>query len=352
MTAQANKKNKKKVIFPAILGLVLIGAIIFTVKEYYYYQSHEETDNAQIDADISPVIARVSGYVKEIRFEDNQFVHKGDTLVLLDDRDFRIKLQQAEAALNAAKQNVTVSQSAIAEAKAGMATIQANIEAAKVRLWKAQQDYERYDNLYKDHAITKAQFDAAKAEKEAAEANLSAAQSQTPVLRSRVSTSQDQATATASNIALREADVDFAKLQLTYTAITAPCSGIISRRTIQLGQLVQQGQPLFSVVDMTGLYVTANFKETQMEDLKIGEQVDVIVDAYADKPLKGTVESFSGATGAKFSLLPPDNATGNFVKVVQRVPVRIQLKQKDSLITDLRPGMSVKVVVHTKGNKG
>jgi membrane fusion protein (multidrug efflux system) len=339
----------KKIIFPIILGLVLVGALAFTAKEYMYGKAHEETDNAQLDADISPVVTRVSGYIKEIRFKDNQYVKAGDTLVILDDRDYQIKLQQAQAAMAAAKQSVNVSQYAVAEARTGIATAQANVETAKVRVWKATEDFNRYQNLYEDHAITKAQFDAVKAEKDAAEASLRAAQTQVPVVQEKVSTNRQQVNATASNIALRQADIDFAKLQISYTVITAPVDGIVSKKTIQPGQLVQAGQSLFSIVNDAGLYLTANFKETQMEKLKIGQPVHIVVDAFPDHDLKGTIESFSGATGAKFSLLPPDNATGNFVKVVQRVPVRVKLDKSDAeFFNRLRPGMSAKVVVDTK----
>lgn len=349
MNALQKSSKGKKIIFPIILGLVLVGALAFTAKEYFYGKSHEETENAQFDADISPVVARVSGYIKEIRFTDNQVVKAGDTLVILDDRDYQIKLQQAEASLGIAKQSVNVSQYAVAEAKTGIATAKANIETAKVRVWKATEDFNRYQNLYEDHAITKAQFDAAKAEKDVAEASLRAAETQVPVVQEKVSTNRQQVAASASNIALRQADIDYAKLQITYTVITAPVYGIISKKTIQPGQLVQAGQSLFSIVNDAGLYLTANFKETQMESLKIGQTVNVKVDAFPDHDLKGTVESFSGATGAKFSLLPPDNATGNFVKVVQRVPVRIKLDKSDTeFFNRLRPGLSAKVVVDTK----
>ncbi|MBX3254313.1 MAG: HlyD family secretion protein [Chitinophagaceae bacterium] len=348
MSNNHKKPKGKKIIFPVLLGLVLVVALIITLKEYFYSQSHEETDNAQVDADISPVISRVQGYVKEIRFKDNQVVKAGDTLVILDDRDYIIKLNQAEAALASVKQSVNVARYAIAETKSNIATAQANVQAAKVRVWKATEDYNRYKNLYDDHAITKAQFDAMKAEKESAEAALLAAQTQVPVIHTRVNTNKQQADATETNIAPHQSDVDFAKLQLSYTVITAPADGIASKRNVQLGQLVQAGQSLLSIVNDNGIYITANFKETQLEHLKVGEKVDIQVDAYKHSPVQGTVESLAGATGAKFSLLPPDNATGNFVKVVQRVPVRIKLNAAPDFVAQLRPGMSVKVVVHTK----
>jgi membrane fusion protein (multidrug efflux system) len=342
------KKPRRNIVFPIILGLVLVGAAIFGIKEYIYYSAHDVTDDAQVDADISQVVARVGGYVKEIRFVDNQFVHAGDTLVVLDDRDYQVRLQQAMAALTSQRQTVDVSQVQVNEAKSSIATAQASVEQAKVAVWKANEDYTRYENLYNDHAITKAQFDDAKAAKESAEAALQVAQTQVPTQTRRVDVNERQVGATASNLASRQADVDYAKLQLTYTVVIAPASGIVSKRNIQLGQLVQAGQTLFAIVNANGIYVTANFKETQMEPLRISQKVDISVDAFPDSTFHGEVESFSGATGAKFSLLPPDNATGNFVKVVQRVPVRIKIDADSALVRLLRPGMSVDVVVHTK----
>jgi membrane fusion protein (multidrug efflux system) len=341
------KKKSKKLVFPIILGLVLVGAVIFTVKEYIFLQSHEQTDDAQVDGDISPVIARVSGYVTEIRFKDNQYVHEGDTLVILDDRDYKIKLDQAQAAQSAAQKNAAAIGAVISETQSNFAVQNANIEQAQVHLWKATQDFERFKNLYDDHVITKAQFDQAVADKESAQAMLDAAKSQVPVLNKRVNTSKEQTVATASIVDTRKADVEYARLQLTYTVITAPASGIVSKRNIQVGQLVQAGSPLFSVVH-DDIYVTANFKETQMSDVKLNQKVDIRVDAFDQKIIPGTVESFSGATGAKFSLLPPDNATGNFVKVVQRIPVRIRIETDTATLRAMRPGMSVDVTVHTK----
>jgi membrane fusion protein, multidrug efflux system len=347
MEQNNTQKKPRKLVFPIILGLVLVGALIFTIKEYVFLQSHEQTDDAQVDGDISPVIARVSGYVMEIRFKDNQFVHAGDTLVVLDDRDYKIKLDQATAAQTAAQKNVAAQGAQIAESQSNIAVQKANIEQAQVRLWKATQDYDRYKNLYDDHAITKAQLDEATADRDGAQAGLDAAKSQVPVIDKRINTSREQTVATGAVIDSRKADVEYAQLQLSYTVITAPASGIISKRNIQLGQLVQAGSPLFSVVH-EDIYITANFKETQLSDIQLGQKVDIRVDAFDKQVIPGTIESFSGATGAKFSLLPPDNATGNFVKVVQRVPVRIHIDADSSALHKMHPGMSVDVTVHTK----
>jgi membrane fusion protein (multidrug efflux system) len=340
-------KKPRKLVFPIILALVLVGALIFTIKEYVFLQSHEQTDDAQVDGDISPVIARVPGYVMEIRFKDNQFVHAGDTLVVLDDRDYKIKLDQATAAQTAAQKNVAAQGAQIAESQSNIAVQKANIEQAQVRLWKATQDYDRYKNLYDDHAITKAQLDEVTADRDGAQAGLDAAKSQVPVIDKRINTSREQTVATGAVIDSRKADVEYAQLQLSYTVITAPASGIISKRNIQLGQLVQAGSPLFSVVH-EDIYITANFKETQLSDIRLGQKVDIRVDAFDKQVIPGTIESFSGATGAKFSLLPPDNATGNFVKVVQRIPVRVHIDADSSVLNKMRPGMSVDVTVHTK----
>jgi membrane fusion protein, multidrug efflux system len=349
MEQAAKKRISAKKIVPVILGLVLVGGIIFGIKEYIHFQDYATTDDAQVDGDISPVDARVGGYVTEIRFIDNQHVNAGDTLVVLDDKDYKIKLEQAEASLAAAKANVNVSQSNVTTVKANVPPAEANVAAAKVRLWKATQDYNRYLNLLNDHAITESQFDDVKAEKESAEAQLEAAQKQVAALGSQINATKEQVAAMSSNIALREADVDFAKLQLSYTVIIAPVSGIVSKRNIQLGQLVQPGQTLFAIVNDSSIYVTANFKETQIDKIRDGQKVDISVDAYPDTTFEGRVQNFAGATGAKFSLLPPDNATGNFVKVVQRVPIRIEFSNLDEQWRRLlRPGLSVNVNVHIK----
>ena len=191
MEQNNTQKKPRKLVFPIILGLVLIGALIFTIKEYVFLQSHEQTDDAQVDGDISPVIARVSGYVMEIRFKDNQYVHAGDTLVVLDDRDYKIKLDQATAAQTAAQKNVAAQGAQIAESQSNIAVQKANIEEAQVRLWKATQDFDRYNNLYNDHAITKAQLDEATADRDGAQAALDAAKSQVPVIDKRINTSRE-----------------------------------------------------------------------------------------------------------------------------------------------------------------
>ncbi|MCC9136012.1 HlyD family secretion protein [Pontibacter silvestris] len=341
-------KKKSNIVIPIILAIIIVVGGIFGVKEYLYFSKHEDTDDAQIDGDISPVVARVGGYVDTIMFEENQHVDQGQLLVKLDDRDYQIKLEQALAAQKGASAGINVSQAQITATAANATTAKANIESAKVRLWQANQDFARYENLVKDGSITQQQFDQAKAERDVAKAALTAAQDQYRAALEQVGTTRSQLTVANVGVDQRQADVDFAKLQLSYTTLSAPASGITSKKNVQVGQLVQPGQTLFSIVNDNSLYVTANFKETQLENLREGQKVDIVVDAFPDQVLNGEIYNFSPATGAKFSLLPPDNATGNFVKVVQRVPVKIKINANEEIMKKLRPGMSVKVSVLTK----
>ncbi|TDO19190.1 HlyD family secretion protein [Pedobacter duraquae] len=348
MTTEIETKKKSKVV-PIILAVLVIAGAIFGVKEYLYYSKHVDTDDAQIDGDISPVVARVGGYVNQIMFEENTRVTEGQVLVKLDDSDFKVKLEQAEAGQKGASAGVGVSQSQIAATAANTSTAKANIEAARVKLSLAQKDYDRYANLVKDGSITQQQFDQAKAEKEAAQAAYTATKDQYEAAVKQVGTTQSQLAVSSNGVSQRQSDVDFAKLQLSYTDIKSPATGIVSKKNVQKGQLVQAGQSLFSIVNEGSLYVTANFKETQLEDIRAGLKVEVEVDAYPNEKIEGEVYNFSPTTGAKGSLLPPDNATGNFVKVVQRIPVKIKItKASKAMLDKIRPGMSVKVSVSIK----
>ncbi|HVS91058.1 MAG TPA: HlyD family secretion protein [Mucilaginibacter sp.] len=338
-------KKKPNRVLPIVLGVILVAGIIFGIKEYIYYSKHIDTDDAQIDGDISPVVARVGGYVDSIFFQENQHVDKGQVLVKLDDRDYKVKLEQALAAKQSANAGVGVGQSQIIGTQANSSSARAQVESAQARLDQANKDYQRYANLVKDGSVTQQQFDQVKANRDVAEATYRAAQDQYRAALEQVGTTRNQLKVTNVGVTQRQADVDYAKLQLSYTTITAPSSGVTSKKNIQIGQLVQPGQTLFSIVNDNSVYITANFKETQLTNLKDGQKVNIDVDAYPDMKLHGEVYNFSPATGAKFSLLPPDNATGNYVKVVQRVPVKIKINAGKDTLALLRPGMSVSVSV-------
>jgi len=358
-TEKENTPKKSSKVMPVILGLLLAAGIVFGVKEYIYYSKHEDTDDAQIDGDISPVVARVGGYVDTIMFEENQHVTQGQLLVKLDDRDYKVKLEQALSTQKLAGASVGVSESQIYATEASLATAGANVasasanaETAQVKLTQAQRDYDRYANLVKDGSITQQAFEQAQVTRDAAKNMLKAAQEQYKGAQDQYKAAQEQVIGTKnqlnvtnSGVTQKQGDIDFARLQLSYTNIVAPSSGIASKKNVQIGQLVQAGQTLFSVVDDNSLFITANFKETQMDHLRPGEKVNIVSDAFPDTKIEGTVYNFAPATGAKFSLLPPDNATGNFVKVVQRVPVKIKINAPKEIMDKLRPGMSVAVSV-------
>jgi membrane fusion protein (multidrug efflux system) len=353
--------KKRNPVFIIVLAILVIGGAWFGFSRWQHGKHHEDTDDAQVSADISPVIPRVAGYIVDVRASDNQQVKKGDTLLILDNRDYLIKVEQAEAALEIAESNLssakattTAARANIATSKASIGTVDAQIEAAKITLWRATQDHERYANLIKDHSITQQQYEQALAAKQTAEKQLAILEEQKKQASQQTNAVSVQSNATASQIGIAEAtihqkktDVDAAKLNLSYTVITAPQDGLISKVGIQPGQYVQAGQPLFSIVHSDNVWVIANFKETQLDKMKEGQKVTVKADAYPGHDFQAKLTSFSPATGSTFALLPPDNASGNFVKVVQRLPVKIEFTESsDPLVKKLRPGMNVLVDVH------
>lgn len=353
--------KKKNPIFLIVLILLVLGGGWFGYSKYQHSLHHEDTDDAQVSADISPVIPRVAGYVMEVKVSDNQRVKKGDTLLVLDNRDYVIKVEQAEAALGIAKTNLGSAQATtnaaranIATSQASIGTIDAQIESAKVNVWRATEDYNRYANLIKDHSITQQQFEQASAAKQIAEKQLDILQQQKLQASQQTNAVASQSNATASQINVadatikqRQVDVDAAKLNLSYTIITATEDGLVSKINVQPGQFVQAGQSVFSIVHSDEVWVIGNFKETQLNKMTVGQKVIVKADVFPKHQFEAVLSSFSPATGSTFALLPPDNASGNFVKVVQRLPVKIEFTDKnDSLIKKLRPGMNVFVDVH------
>lgn len=354
-------KKKRNPVFIIVLAVLVIGGAWFGISKYRYSLHHEDTDDAQVSADISPAIPRVAGYITDVRVKDNQRVNKGDTLLVLDNRDYVIKVEQAEAALqiaqsnlNSAKATTSAAKANIATSQASIGTIDAQIEAAKVTAWRATQDHDRYANLIKDHSITQQQYEQALAAKQSADKQLAilAEQKKQAAQQTNAVAVQSNATASQINIAdatihQRQVDVDAAKLNLSYTVITAPEAGLVSKVNVQPGQYVQAGQSLFSIVHSDNVWVIANFKETQLDKMVVGQKVIVHADVFPNHSFEATLSSFSPATGSTFALLPPDNASGNFVKVVQRLPVKIEFtSSSDSLVKKLRPGMNVAVDVH------
>nr|WP_315174347.1 HlyD family secretion protein [uncultured Flavobacterium sp.] len=356
------EKKKTNTKFILILTVLIVLGGTYGTYKYVHSLSHEGTDDAQIEKKMNPIIPRVSGYVDKVYIKDNDFVKKGDTLFTIDKRDYVLKIEEAAAAVIGAEGNFEVSKADIGSALANIAVSDANmksaggnIESAKIRLGRITSDYNRYNNLYKNHSITKQQYEQALAAKQEAENQVRILQQQEratsfqkSVIEAKSKVSNKQTEVAAANIKRAKAMLDAAKLNLTYTVVTAAIDGQVSKIDIQPGQLVQAGQSLFYIINNTEAWVVANFKETQLNKMVIGQKVTVKVDAYPDYDFEGTITSFSPATGSRFSLLPPDNATGNFVKTIQRLPVKISLNASNDpeKIKLLRPGMNVDVDVH------
>lgn len=361
-TEQAPDKKKINKRFTIILALLIIVGGAFGIQKYLYAKAHKTTDDAQIQSNITAVTPRVEAFIKEVKVQDNQFVKKGDTLVILDPTDIETQVLQAQAAVEQAQSGITTAQaqttaatSTIPIQQSQVQAVDADIKAAQARLWQATQNYNRYSNLFQEHVITKQQFEQMKATFLEAQASLQALQHQkiaaAKQMPSTISQSHVAKTTIATakaNLARSEAALKAAKINLSYTVITAPATGFVSRVDLQNGQLVSPGQQLFTVVDKN-IWAVANYKETQVGKMRIGQKAEVTVDAFPGHVFQGKLASFSPATGSQMSLLPPDNSTGNFVKVVQRIPVKVEFTdQKDPLLKLVRPGMNVEVNIFVK----
>ncbi|HMG13973.1 MAG TPA: HlyD family secretion protein [Saprospiraceae bacterium] len=353
------KTNKKLFIVIGILTVMLIIGVIYFINSANF----ETTDNAQLDADIISIKSSVPGYIKRIGFKDNEPVKKGDTLFVIEDSDLKTKVAQAEAALENAKANVNSVQNTSAASNQNFnaqvltsSSVEQAINSAKARLTKAKADFSRIENMYTTKAATLSQYDAAKADLAVAQAQYDGAVSQFKSANAQSQGIHSQGEAIRAQISLsqalvrqRVAELTLAKIQLGNSIILSPSNGIATKRAVEVGQYITVAQPLCSIIDNSHLWITANFKETQLEDIKIGQTVSVKIDAFPKLKIKGLVQSFIGATGAKFSLLPPDNSTGNFVKITQRVPVRIEITDYPKASANLLfPGLSAFVEVKVK----
>jgi membrane fusion protein, multidrug efflux system len=337
-----------------VLGLVALAVVLglgWAVKQWLYGRAHESTDNAQVDGHLVPVLAKVSGYVTAVNVAENDRVRADSVLVRIDEREYAVRVAQADAELAAARAQVGgsgMAEAQVANATGQRAALDASIAAARANSVKADADLARVRELAAKQVVSRQQLDAAQAASDAMHAQLLSAQRSASAAGAGVTNAQAGVRLAQARLASAQATRDNAALQLSYTRVTAPVGGVVSRKQVEVGQLVQAGQPLLTVVSDTGVWVTANFKETQLSDLRVGQLVELEVDAYGGCSAKGKVESVSAATGAKFALLPPDNATGNFTKVVQRVPVRIAITEGCGKDQPLRPGMSVAAHVDVK----
>ena len=339
--------KKRNPLVLLILAVVLLAGGYYGFTRYQFAKAHESTDDAQVEGDVYPVLPRVGGPVLEVKVDENIRVKKGDVLVTIDPADYQQRVNAAEAALFAAQAQVTAARAGVGTANANVRTAQTGIGVSQANQERLQKDLKRSDLLRKQDIIPQSEYDAVQANLKATAAQRATATDQVSVARQQVAVASQQIAVAQAVVKQRQADLDNAKLQLSYTTIVAPQDGIISKKNVQPGQVVGPGQQLFGIVGSARTWVVANFKETQLEDMKVGQAVKLEVDAYPNEEFNGHIESLSAATGARFALLPPDNASGNFVKVTQRIPVRIALDKADPQ-HPLRAGMSVNAVVTVK----
>lgn len=338
-------KRTLKLTYNIFIICLLVAAVTYVCSRFIHI-GVEYTDNAQVKQHITPVNTRVQGFIKKICFEEFQSVHKGDTLVLIEDTEFRLRLAQAEADLANALAGRQATTAGIATTQNNLSVNDAGIAEARVQMENAAKELKRYEKLLKEKAVTRQQYDNVHTAYEAAKARyeqVSRAKNSTSLVKSEQTHRLGQNDAV---VKLTEAAVELARLNLSYTVITASCDGVTGRKEIQEGQLVQPGQTMVDIVDNGDMWVTANYRETQLPNIKIGAEVELTADAVPGIVYKGVVESISDATGAAFSLIPQDNATGNFVKVEQRVPVRISLSgNRPEDLKQLRAGFNVECKV-------
>lgn len=339
------KHRTKKILSYIVTLIVIIAAALWIAPKFISLDDVEFTDNAQVMRQIVPVNSRVQGYIKEIRFKEYEPVRKGDTLVIIDDADQRLRVAQARADYQNALAGRTVADSSVGVASANVAVSEASISEAKILMENAAVDLGRYRNLLEKDAVTRRQYEQVETDYKAKKARYEMLARQRTATSSVVAETRQRIAQSDAGIELAKAMLESAELNLSYTVITAPCDGYASRKEIQIGQLVQPGQTLLDVVDATDVWITANYKETQMEHIHPGSDVEIEVDAIPGKVFSGKVTSLSSATGAALSLLPQDNSAGNFVKVRQRIPVRIEIVNAGDDLDLLRAGMNVECKV-------
>ena len=318
--APRTKGRARRFVLLGILAAGIIAGGIWGWREISFYRIHVETDDAQVEAHIDPVLPKIAGYVQRVLVDDNQRVRQGDLLLTIDARDYRSRAATSAADLQNARAAVVVARS--------------TVQAAQTNRAKTAADLQRYAALRQKEEVSQQQYDAAKAAADAAEAEVQA--------------QLGQVSAAEAKVRQKESDLDYARLQESYAEVTAPSTGTVSRKNVEVGQYVQAGQPLLAIVSDDQPWIVANFKETQLKKMRVGQPVTIEVDAYPKRPFRAKVQSIAAATGAKFALLPPDNATGNFTKVVQRVPVKIVLDEPPDPAHPLRAGMSVTATVDVR----
>ena len=346
LTARQLKRQRIRQLVVSMIGVaILVWGIVKIGCMFMDYKSNEKSDDAQVEQYISPVNMRASGYIKKIYFKEHQSVKKGDTLLVLDDREYRIRVMEAEAALKDAMAGANVVDASLQTTQTSATVYEASIAEIEVRLAKLDKDRQRYQN----NAATPIQLEQIETEYTATKKKLDAVRRQQKAAYSGVNEVQTRKKNTAAAIERAQAALEMAKLNLSYCVVTAPCDGKLGRRALEEGQAVNAGQTITYIMPDTQKWVIANYKETQVENLHVGQKVTMTVDAFEGKEFQGRITAISGATGSKYSLVPTDNSAGNFVKIQQRVPVRIEfegISKEDN--SKLAAGMMVVVKAQLK----
>ncbi|MFI4947950.1 MAG: HlyD family secretion protein [Alphaproteobacteria bacterium] len=335
----------------ALIVLLVVVLTLGAGTGWYWWTAwrfEQSTDDAYVQSDITVISPKVEGYLKDVLVKENQRVVAGQVLIVVDDRDFAAKLAQAEAAVATQAAVVATYASRLKLQQAMIDQAAATVQSAEADLNRAQLDYQRYASLVSSDFASRQRFETAQADSRKAEAALGKARAALAAEQTRLTVLQSQKEEEEARLAQARASRQLAQNDLDNTLIRAPVAGIVGNRAGRVGQYVKPGTQLLSLVPLPNVYITANFKETQLTDMRPGQSARISVDAYPDQPLTGRIESFAPASGAEFSLLPPDNATGNFTKIVQRVPVRIAVPGDGPLARLLRPGLSVTVTIDTR----
>lgn len=341
------KTKKKSPVLFIVIGIVAIAAF-FGIRSLLHNLKYETTDNAQIESRSVPVISRVAGYIDSLGVDDYSKVKQQETLITIDDTEYALAVMQAKADVLNAQADQANAQAMYNNALANRKLAVANANVQLSRLTKAKADVTRDEALLKEGAITEKQAEDSRSAYDASSKQYIANQDQINLATTQVAVAEAQIQKVKALIETRTAALRQAELKVQYCTITAPVSGKIGKRSVEKGQFIQAGAPLFSIVNDESFWIVANFKETQLEKMKEGQEVNIKLDGYPDLKIKGKISSFSSATGSKFALLPADNSTGNFVKITQRVPVKIEIVDAGKYKNYLRAGLSVEVVVNVQ----
>lgn len=318
------KRQRRRRILASVVGIaILVWGLIETGCMFFNYKYAETSNDAQVEQYISPVNLRASGYIRKICFTEHQKVHKGDTLLILDDREYRIRVMEAEAALKDAMAGATVIDATLQTTQNSASVYEASIAEIEIRLAKLEKDRQRYENLVQRNAATPIQLEQIETEYAATRKKLEATRRQQRAAMSGIREVSNRRESTEAAIQRAEAALEMARLNLSYTVVLAPCDGKLGRRALEEGQYITAGQSVTYILPDTRKWIIANYKETQVENLRLGQEVRISVDAVSGREFTGRITAISGATGSKYSLVPTDNSAGNFVKIRQRIPVRI-----------------------------